>query len=167
MSWYRLAAALGALVFVGACGFEPLYGQRGGSSVVSDLAATKVDLIEDRIGQQLRNTLVEEITPGGAPRSPRYLLEVKLQENKSTLAIRLDETTSRAVLELHATFTLRRTNDGQVLYDGLSRATTSYNVVNSDFATVNAEADARRRAIRVLGDDIKLRLASYFNKGRD
>lgn len=135
--------------------------------MVSDLAATKVDLIEDRIGQQLRNTLVEEITPGGAPRSPRYLLEVKLQENKSTLAIRLDETTSRAVLELHATFTLRRTNDGQVLYDGLSRATTSYNVVNSDFATVNAEADARRRAIRVLGDDIKLRLASYFNKGRD
>jgi LPS-assembly lipoprotein len=167
MSWYRFAAAFGALVVVGACGFEPLYGQRGGSSVVSELAATKIDLIEDRIGQQLRNMLVEEITPGGAPQSPRYLLEVKLQENKSTLAIRLDETTSRAVLDLHAKFTLRRANDGQVLYDGFSRASTSYNVVNSDFATVNAEADARRRAIRVLGDDIKLRLASYFNQGRN
>jgi len=167
MSWYRAVAAVGALVFVGACGFEPLYGQKSGSSVVADLAATKVDLIEDRIGQQLRNTLVEEIAPGGAPQSPRYLLEVKLQENKSTLAIRLDETTSRAVLELQAKFMLRRINDGQVLYDGLSRATTSYNVVNSDFATVSAEADARRRAIRVLGDDIKLRLASYFNQNRN
>jgi LPS-assembly lipoprotein len=167
MSWYRAAVVFGALFFVGACGFEPLYGQKSGSSVVSDLAATKINLIEDRIGQQLRNTLVEEFAPGGASQSPRYLLDVKLQESKSTLAIRVDETTSRAVLEIQAAFTLRRANDGQVLYDGLSRATTSYNVVNSDFATVNAEADARKRAIRVLGDDIKLRLASYFNQGRN
>jgi LPS-assembly lipoprotein len=92
---------------------------------------------------------------------------VKLTESKSTLAIRLDETTSRAVLEIQATFTLRQVNDGKPLYNGHSRATTSYNVVNSDFATVNAESDARRRAIRVLGDDIKLRLASYFNQIRN
>lgn len=167
MWWYKPASVLGALLMLGACGFEPLYGQRSGSTVVADLAATKVNLIEDRIGQQLRNTLVEEFAPGGSAQSPRYLLDVKLQENKSTLAIRLDETTSRAVLEIQAAFTLRRSSDGQVLYDGLSRATTSYNVVNSDFATVNAESDARRRAIRVLGEDIKLRLASYFNQGRN
>lgn len=134
---------------------------------MSDLSATKVNLIEDRTGQQLRNALVEEFAPGGAAQSPRYLLDVKLQESKSTLAIRLDETTSRAVLELQAAFTLRRASDGQVLYDGLSRATTSYNVVNSDFATVSAEADARRRAVRVLGEDIKLRVASFFNQGRN
>jgi LPS-assembly lipoprotein len=163
MSWSRRAVLAVALA-AGGCGFQPLYGQRGGSSVGDHMAATRIGIIEDRTGQQLRNALLIELQPGGISGSTRYALDVKVAESISQLAVAKDETTSRSSLELRATYSLKRIEDGKVLFEGVSRAASSYNIVASNFATVSAEADARRRAVRVLGEDMKIQLGAYFNR---
>ena len=49
---------------------------------------------------------------------------------------------------------------------GASQSTTTFNIVESEFATISAENDARRRAGIEIADDIRLRLGLYFNRRR-
>jgi LPS-assembly lipoprotein len=76
----RLRAALvaaAALLSMGACGFEPLYGKRADGTMVADeLASVQVAVIADRSGQQLRNILLDRISRTGQPVDPRYQLAV-------------------------------------------------------------------------------------------
>lgn len=160
---FRRALILVVLAAAG-CGFQPLYGQRGGQSVGDQMAVTRIGVIEDRTGQQLRNALLAELQPNGLAGTTRYALDVKLSESISQLAVAKDETTSRSSLEIRASYALKRLDDGRVLFEGVSRAASSYNIVASNFATVAAEADARRRAIRVLGEDMKVQLGAFFNR---
>lgn len=164
--WWSRAVLLSALLLTAACGFEPLYGSKDGKSPTDDLAGTRINIIADRTGQQLRNNLLEELTPKGATAPQNYQLEVKLNENLNQIAIAKDDTTSRASIEIIATFALAKIQDNTPLYQGVSRITMSYNITTSGFATVSAEADARRRGVRVIAEDMKLQLAAYFNRLR-
>lgn len=164
MWWFR-ASLISALLLAASCGFQPLYATKDGKSAPNDLAATRINIIADRTGQQLRNDLQQELTPKGASAvAQKYELQVKLNENLNQLAIAKDETTSRASLEIISTFTLANLQDGTPLFTGVSRVTMSYNITTSGFATVSAEQDARRRGVRVIAEDMKLQLAAYFNK---
>lgn len=165
MSFFRISCVVFVLV-LGACGFQPLYGQREGGGATDHMAAVRIGAIEDRAGQLLRNALLEQLQPGGQPGSPLYSLDVKLTETVQQLALQKDETTSRSSLELRAAYTLKRFDNGATLYEGVSRAATGFNVVSSHFATVNAENDARRRSLRLLSEDIKVQLGTYFMRGK-
>jgi hypothetical protein len=63
-----------------------------------------------------------------------------------------------------AKFTLTDLEGGSVPYRSTTFATTSYNIVSSDYGTVTAERDARRRGVILLADAITLRVAAYFNR---
>lgn len=163
--WWSRAAAFGFLLLAAGCGFQPLYGTKDGKSAPNDLAATRINVVADRTGQQLRNDLLTELTPKGGDAVPqKYELQVRLNENLTQLAIAKDDTTSRASLEIISTFALAKLQDGAQLYSGTSRVTMSYNITTQGFATVSAEQDARRRGVRVIAEDMKLQLAAYFNR---
>jgi LPS-assembly lipoprotein len=162
---FSVAAGLAALGLLAACGFRPLYGTPQ-HPILPELAAIKVTPIPDRIGQQLRNMLYDRLTPKGEPRRPRYTLHVRLKTVKQSLGIQEDETVTRANLIVRADYVLRGARDGTQLIKGVSRSTTSYDVVESDFATLAAEADAERRALTVIRDDITARLSFYFTRDR-
>ena len=148
--------------FLAACGFQPLYGGAAQSGVRADLAAVEVALIEDRVGQQLRNELVRRFHPDGRARNPSYRLHVGLRIDKRDLALQKSEIATRASLRITANFTLRKRTDGEKLIQGTTRITTSYDILSSDFATLAAEADARRRGVRELADEITNRLAAFL-----
>ena len=166
MWWCRAAATLTIALWLGGCGFQSLYGESGARSVDGNLAAIKIGLISDRVGQQLYNELRDGLNPTGQSARPLYVLQVELAESIEELAIRKDETATRANLSLHAEFKLLAAHDGAVLVSGQSRSTTSYNILSSEFATLSALADAQRRGVRVLGSDIKTRLGLYFGSKR-
>ena len=159
-----LAAAglLFLMPFLAACGFQPLYGGSASSGVRADLAAVEVALIEDRVGQQLRNELIRRFHPDGRPRNPAYRLHVGLRIDKRDLALQKSEIATRASLRITANFTLRKRTDGGTLIRGTTRITTSYDILSNDFATLAAEADARRRGVRELADEITNRLAAFL-----
>jgi LPS-assembly lipoprotein len=167
----RLAAA-GACAFLLAlpgCGFQPLYGVSGSgqSSTTDDLAAVRVLPLSDRIGQQFHNLLIDRLNPKGQSRRPDYALEVKLTKTINKVAIRKDETASRANMILRASFILRDQATTEALLRGDLRSINSYNILDSQFPTYVSEADSVERGLRELSDDLRVRLAVYFSGRRD
>jgi LPS-assembly lipoprotein len=170
MWWSRRLLLLGLLGLLGplaACGFEPLYGQRGvtGGSAAAELATIRIVPIANRTGQLLYNELRDRLNPRGKPASPRYLLTIVLEETEEELAFRGDETATRANLNISATYELRRvvseseSGNDEVVTKGLARITTAYDILQSQFATLVSIDDARARSVRALSDDIQARLA--------
>ncbi|MBT5415796.1 MAG: hypothetical protein HOH66_16180 [Rhodospirillaceae bacterium] len=163
MSSFR-ASLLGlvALCLVAAgCGFQPLYGER---SENADLAAVKIALIQNRSGQELHNALLDRLNPKGQPVRPLYVLRIALDESLQDLAVRKDESVTRANLQLAAIFRLYSQADGSLLTEGVSRSTTSFNISTQEYSAIVAEQDARRRGIDLVADDIQIRLALFFRR---
>ena len=80
------------------------------------------------------------------------------------LGIRKDETATRANMNQSAEYSLRDLTSHVIVDRGNVQATTSYNIVSSDFGTISAERDARVRGLEILADAITLRVALYFNR---
>lgn len=157
-SFRRLAVIL-FLLPLGACGFQPLYGERaGGVAVHQELSGVAIDPIPDRVGQLVRNQLIDALSPGGQPTAPVYRLAVTLQQRKEDVAFQRDEQATRVNLTLEANFVLREISNDRVVARGSTRSVAAYNIVQSEFANIAAEADAVRRAARQAADSIALRL---------
>ncbi len=151
----------GAALLAG-CGFSPIYARS--SATVAELAAIEVTMISGRIGQILRNELLDRLAPGGRAGDPRYRLEVTISQSRAALAIQSDTSVTRYNVRLTAAFALIDTASGEVLYDDSTIAIGSYNAVQSDFATLVAERDSTRRAARKAGEDIHTLLGVYFSR---
>ena len=148
------------------CGFRPLY-KSGGGSDEATLATVEVVKIKDRIGQQLRNLLTKGLSPRGRSARTDYRLTVLLTESKVRLAIKKDETATRANLTINAEFKLLALHNPRLgTFAGKALSTNSYNILTSDFATLSAERDARKRALRTLAEEIRLRVASALGNPR-
>ena len=154
------ASALG-LVLSG-CGFRPLYGRRGSGPAALEMAAVEIGLVRDRLDQNLRNDLIERLTPFGEPAQPRYGLSIQTSQSNSALAIQSDSTITRFNVTVSAAFTLTERASGRILYRGNARAIGSYDAIRSDFATLTAEKDSARRTVREVSEDIRAQLAAFF-----
>lgn len=169
MSWHRLLGWVGGALIalsLGGCGFQPLYGSKGelGSDAVAHLASIRISAIPDQVGQQLRNALQDKLTPRGKPREPLYRLDISLEELRSDLVILQDATSTFAKMRIGANYVLSDIATGRPLTRGKSESTTIFNIVESEFANLNAQSDARARAVGQISDDIRLRLGLFFRR---
>lgn len=167
--------------FLAACGFEPLYVQKkhdnlwyfGGefdNSISSEMAQIKVQPIEQRFGQQIRNNLLDMLTPLGTPHQPKYRLFVQLK-NKDVMqqAMRTDITATRERVRYLVTYQLM---EGDLeLVKGDSIAYVSYDILANPYSTTTAKKKTEEDAAKIISNDIALRLGAYFhayfnNKGQ-
>ena len=162
-----------ALLLMNSCGFEPLYQKQAGSDAVNDdLAQVEIlnlrDKIDynDRLGQALKNLLLDRFNPFGRPQSPFYKLDIKLQSTKTELGFNIVDDATRAKLTLNAEYVLSESKTNAVLFRGSSRSINSYNIISFDFATLSAEKNALDRATREIADDITLRISTFFHNLR-
>ena len=154
LAWMVLVAV------VAGCGFRPLH-QRGTAGAPAVLAAIRIENIADRRGQKLRNFLLDRLNPRGAARVPLYVLTIGLSESKGSLGVRKDAFATRAFLTVTAAFSLARTGPEEGgRFGGSTSSTNFYNIVQSEFATLAAEEDARDRALGAIADEIRLRIAA-------
>lgn len=169
----RAALRLGgwaALGMLSGCGFQPLYGkQAGGSSAVApELAAIAINEIgegtERRIGQILKNELINRFTAGQGPQPVRYQLLVEIDQSTAALQIQTNDTVTRRNLVLRSEFDLFDTSSSVLLYSGKARATGSYDVVESEYATLVAEQATAEDAARDLSATITNLLSLYFSR---
>jgi len=145
------------------CGFRPLYGERSATSVsAAELAAIQIETIPNRDGQMLRNNLLDKLQPRGPAPKSLYRLAVGLQTTKEGYGIREDDTATRASLTMVANYNLLDLSNGQVLLNASSRSTSSYNILDNEFATVISEDDAVRRTVQDLSEEIRTRLAVFL-----
>lgn len=168
MSWSKALLICSVLALGPAgCGFQPLYGRSQASGpVAAQLAGVRVGGIEDRLGQQLRNALVDRITPAGEPGAPLYILDVKLNEQIEGLASSQDGHATLARLSLNATYVLRHAQgEGRTLDEGNSRSVVSFRMLGPRYGGVATERDAEERAVTELAEDMRSRLAARFASG--
>lgn len=169
------AGILGSLLLatgLAACGFEPMYapggpGATATSEAAADLAAIEIAPIRNsdgrdfRLGQQLANALGERLYPSGV-NPARYRLELTLRQTREGFGFRPDESVTRYGLRLAADYRLVEIGSNKVVLSESSQTYNSYDVSQSDFATVMAERDMEQRLARDLGDRIVSRLGLFF-----
>jgi LPS-assembly lipoprotein len=168
MSWSKpfrmLAVSLLLAGIVAGCGFRPLYKQAGNTSTVQEFSQISVAQPEDRPSQQLRNFLLDSLTPYGQPDRPLYRLEYRLNETVGSVFVTRTEEITRNNLQLSATVYLRDYQSGTVLTSLSTTSQASYNVTLADYANLVSEKNARERALRDVAEQIRLRLGNYFDR---
>ena len=154
---------LPAILLLNACGFQPVYGSHHShienGIVVDGLGAVHIATIPDRSGQILRQELQQRFYTGPRAETPRYELRVKLRENKIDLGVRKDAVVTRAQYRFQATYSLVNAQNGQLIRNGHSRATASYNILDNEFATDISAKDARERGLTLIADEITTQIS--------
>jgi len=148
------------------CGFQPLYGSRsaGGPAALPEMAQIYIPPIPDRAGQLLRNELRDRLTPTGLPDKPRWRLDISLRETKTDLVILRDATATFAKFVGDAKWVLVDLANDTPAARGQVTRRASYSISSSEFASLQAEEDARRRVVTGIAEDIRLRLGLYFKR---
>jgi LPS-assembly lipoprotein len=173
----RPTAAIMLAGLVAAC-FQPLYGERtagGGSAVRDALAAVDIDQIDapkgtplSRIAVVTRNELVFDLSGGGGQAPPTHRLIIRLVPTKNTII--LDPITLRSEFDsfgLDANYRMVEIVSGKTVVNGQATTRVTYNVPGQTqrFASSRALRDAETQAAKLLADQIRSRLASYFVAG--
>lgn len=170
-----LVLAMGALT--GAC-FQPLYGNRtiGTEDSVRDkLGSVDIPEIkapngtpEARLAVAVRNALVFDLNGGQAPSAPTHRLVITLSTTRSTVIVDVTSGRPDAQVEgINATFTLTEIATQKVVLQTSTFARASFDVPGSEqrFAQQRAARNAEDRAVDVVAQNIRNRLASYFVAG--
>lgn len=154
------------LSFLTACGFQPLYGERGGVQETNiQLQHVFIANIPDREGQYLRNALIDRFYRTGRPVDPAYTLRItSLNESKRDLDVTIDSDATRGQLKLTASMVLTDNQTGQALLNRSLMAVTSYNILASEFTNRVSEQNARENALNDLARQIEMQLGLYFSR---
>tara|TARA_R110002124_G_scaffold79777_2_gene211721 strand:- start:208 stop:741 length:534 start_codon:yes stop_codon:yes gene_type:complete len=161
-----LVVIIGASLLLSACGFRPLYGDRGvEASTYGDLAGVSVSAPDTNVGRALKFDLLDTINDSGdQPSAPLYTLVLKPQSYSLNVAVQQDATVTRQNFVLVVPYTLRDIGTGKIVYYSTARARSSYNRVDSEFANLSAAADAEKRTAKAVAADIKTQVSVYFDR---
>ncbi len=155
------------------CGFQPLYVQRNNdsgwyfndsfdTSITIEMAKIKISPIKDRFGQQLRNNLLDLLTPKGVPHNPQYRLKVEVLEKTVTQqAMRDDVTATNERIKYKIGYTLYE--GVEELVKGDSIAFVSYDILADPYSTTISQKKAEDDAAKIIANDITLRIGAYFH----
>lgn len=157
-----LTCILAASLSVSACGFQPLYAtQSNGQGVVTELAAITVQTSNARLDRALRLLLEEQFRADGSV-APLYQVAVSSVLSIRNVAIQQDTDVTRKNLVLTSRYTLTDIETGEQLFRSKAIAIAAYNRVESEFANIIAERDARERAANQAAGEIRAALAVFF-----
>jgi len=166
-------AAIGALFFstglVAGCTVEPLNASRPDSTIASDnysattrqiLAAMDVNQVNERVAQQVRNTLLFALNGGQQQPNGKYRVNLTVTSVNQNLSV---ETSSNAPtsaqVRVFGNYTLIDNLDGSTVATGKHSAIAAYDRTPQSYANERAERDAENRAAKEVGSQIYLSLA--------
>jgi LPS-assembly lipoprotein len=173
----RLAVALAMATSLAGC-FEPMYGQRsvlGGPSIRERLSAVEIAPIQApqgtplaRVAVEVRNALIFDITGGAATASPTHQLRIQFAAARQPVIV--DITSARTDVEqyaINAYYSLFEIATNKMVMNGQTFARVTYDNPGQQqrFAQARGLRDAENRASKLIADNIKSRLASFFVAG--
>jgi LPS-assembly lipoprotein len=139
------------------CGYRPLYGGGDSSNAARGLSQIAVQEQKTRAGQLLRNELLSSHL-GADSGNATYTLAMDVTETGKANA----GSSERVVYRMTANYRLVENATGKQVDEGKSFSSVSFDTVSEPLADLQAENNARQRAARELGQDIKTRLAARF-----
>ena len=142
------------------CGYEPIYSKNINTN--KELLSISVQNIKNRSGQILRNSLLNQLNPERERVITKYRLIVEIFESKSSLAYRRDMSATRTDLKVTANYLLEDIKNGEILLKQEAKSISSFDVVESVYATLIAEKDVREKNLKVISNDIYTNLVIFF-----
>ena len=125
----------------------------GGASgqVAQGLAAVEVSAIEGKAGWLVRNALNDRLGAAGNV-TPRYRLDVRLDDRLEGLGLLSDDTIGRERRTLRARYQLVDTASGVIVLDATAGSDAGIDVVSSEYATIAAEQAALENLAKFIVD---------------
>ncbi len=176
----RLAVALAAAGLTAGC-FEPLYGARpspGSDSVRDELASIALAPMnpvkgtpQERVAVEIHNALEFELGGGaGATTASTATYRLVVAATPSEMTVVIDPVTGRPNAQIGrvvASYQLVEIATGKVVVSDTALAAVDYDIPGPQqrFAKQRGQRDAEDRAVQVVADAIRNRLASYFVAG--
>jgi LPS-assembly lipoprotein len=134
-----------------------------------ELGSIYVEPVPDRIGYELRNSLIDALDARGVSNGAAYRLRLTLAEKSDPVGVQsqvFGSITQTAITRYNDTLTVKyelvdiKTND--VIAKGTESGLSAYNVLSSPYATLVAQEDAARRAADDIAERIRIDLAVFF-----
>lgn len=157
----RIAALLAFAAALSGCGLHPLYSDGGSGAIATTLAQVDVAPIEGKRGYLMTTALRDRLHGAG---TPRYRIEVKLDDEIIGLGVNRDNSVSRERRTLRARYQLVDLANGAVLLDATAGSDAGIDAVNSEYATIAAENTALERLSGIVADQIVARVATYVQR---
>lgn len=154
----KRALALSPLLLLAACGLQPMYAGGSAGTVATALSGIDVAPIPGKAGWLMDAALRDRLSVSG---SPRYRLEVELDDKITGFGVRRDDAVTRERRTLRARYRLVEIGPGTVVLDATAGSDAGIDVVSSDYATIAAENTALERLAGVVADQIVSRVALY------
>ena len=164
MNLTRRALALSFAAICSGCGFHPVYG--GGGRQEAQLGAVFVDIIPNRYGQLLRQSLQQRLEGTDSNVAKKYVLAIFYTEGTEGLGIQSDNSSTRTRDIATATWALRAAGPtGAQLASGKVRSVDGYNIIDEQFFYSDLEEDAtQHRMGEAIADQIVQALGIFFRK---
>lgn len=147
-----------------ACGLRPLYGGGTASPAAQALAGIEVGPIAGQSGFLMRAALADRLHVAGRG-SPRYRLDVELDDQIIGLGINDQNTVTRERRTLRARYRLIDLTQAEtVLLDATAGSDSGIDVTSSDYSTLAAEQTALENLTGEVADQIVTRVALYARR---
>jgi len=160
----RLLAALILTVPLAACGLQPMYAGGASGAVARGLSGIQVAAIDGRAGWLVRNALTDKLSASGDS-TPRYRLDVRLDDQLESFGLLRDDTVGRERRTLRARYQLVDLASGAIMLDATAGSDAGIDVVSSDYATIAAEQTALENLAKDVADRIVTNVALQLRKG--
>jgi LPS-assembly lipoprotein len=174
----RILLALALAGLTAGC-FQPLYGDRtiggDGTSLSDKMRSVEVEPLSTpngtrlaRVGVEMRDNLIFDLTGGQGGDTSQYRLKIALTASQYQVIV--DINSGRPDIQnynITATYTLTDIASKKTVVTASTSAQVSYNIPGQQqrFAGDRGLRDAENRAAKVIADNIHSRLASYFTAG--
>ena len=151
----RRAAVLAVVaVALAGCGFTPMYAQNGAGGALSRIAVTAPD---SRLGFELREQVEDALGWNRGAQPALYRLALEVEQERTPLGRRIDDTAVRYELTVSAAWTLTPVS-GAPEIKGVETAIVTYAAADQPYAGVAAQQDGENRAAAELARRLRLSL---------
>lgn len=153
-----------ALLPLGGCGFTPLYGQSGDSTVAGKLDTIDVQNIPERTGQMLRLALETNLHAAGAPTEQLYSLAVSYGLGTANIGEQQDSSYTRQRFHGTAHWVLTPIGTpGKPLAQGNVMTEDALNIIDQQYFALQLETTTvQQQVANQLAAQITSQVAAYF-----
>ena len=152
-------AVLACALLLSACGHKPMYAGGASGPVAQGLTAIEVSPIEGKAGWLMRNALIDRLGSRNVAGTPRYRLDVRLDDKLEGLGLLSDDTISRERRTLRARYQLVDLATGEIVLDATAGSDAGIDVVSSEYATIAAENTALENLTKQVAERVVTRLS--------
>ncbi|MBQ7633617.1 MAG: hypothetical protein IJS88_05865 [Alphaproteobacteria bacterium] len=174
----KIRKILGAALLIeclSACGFEPLYVEKTSgdnlwyynnqydADIVKEMAQIRINTSGGRMGQLIKNELIDILNPSGAPKGSEYFLKINAPTASTVQqALRDDITATREKVTYRVSYELWSNKKGKLL-SASSSTILSYDLLDNPYSTTMDKKKIKKDGAKIIANDIALRIGAYFH----